>query len=507
MKVLISTMLVNPSFLCEINQIHDSIVKRILKTPESTPREALYMETGLLDPEALIKRNRINMEARIKNGNNLLMKEVLKSTHENSWAKQNEKLKKELEITDNDMEKPRSAVKAITKEKIKKLFKKKLETTSKNKSKMEYYLEGKKEWKPQKRANYMQELTRNQVSTIFKTRARMIKVKANYKNGNENLVCRLCKKEQETQQHILEECEIINQKVEKATKDMVFDENVDELRKTAKIIENRLQMLEESNQPCYKESKKSKNATTKIQTESQNRMQPGTEEQPGTRMQTKNNTKNQTKTKNQSEKRMQTGTKTTPEDEKQPGNRIQSENKKQPENRMQPENRIPKKDVKTTGTKMKTKTRTQPENRMQTKTETQPANGVQPTNKKQTQTRTQCENRMQPKTRNQLENKMQPTTRNQTESRTQTKNRIQTGTTKNRPTTRDQSKSKSHQTITRIPKTYRNQLDSGTKTITRNQPKARIQTTRNQPETGEKNENRMLTQAKSCGRESLNFGL
>ena len=48
------------------NMIMDNIIKRILKTPKGTPREALYMETGLLDPEAIIMKNRITMEARLK---------------------------------------------------------------------------------------------------------------------------------------------------------------------------------------------------------------------------------------------------------------------------------------------------------------------------------------------------------------------------------------------------------------------------------------------------------
>ena len=44
------------------NMILDNILKRILKTPTGTPREALYIETGLLDPETIIKKNRISME-------------------------------------------------------------------------------------------------------------------------------------------------------------------------------------------------------------------------------------------------------------------------------------------------------------------------------------------------------------------------------------------------------------------------------------------------------------
>ena len=45
-------------------------MKRNLKTPISTPRETLYIETGLLDPESIIKKNRISMESRITMGDN-----------------------------------------------------------------------------------------------------------------------------------------------------------------------------------------------------------------------------------------------------------------------------------------------------------------------------------------------------------------------------------------------------------------------------------------------------
>ena len=39
-----------------VNQIYDNILKRILQTPVTTPREVLYMETGLVDIETLIKK-------------------------------------------------------------------------------------------------------------------------------------------------------------------------------------------------------------------------------------------------------------------------------------------------------------------------------------------------------------------------------------------------------------------------------------------------------------------
>ncbi len=46
----------------ELNGIMDKIIKRIPKHSTGTPREALYIETGLLDPDTIIKKNSVNME-------------------------------------------------------------------------------------------------------------------------------------------------------------------------------------------------------------------------------------------------------------------------------------------------------------------------------------------------------------------------------------------------------------------------------------------------------------
>ena len=102
----------------------------------------------------------------------------------------------------------------------------------------------------------MEELTRDQVSINFKARTRMLKVKSNYKNGNTNLLCRLCKKDEETQKHALEECEEINKQQKQVTTTMIFDEIHKILRETAKIIERRIYLLETTKVPCYKEQKK-----------------------------------------------------------------------------------------------------------------------------------------------------------------------------------------------------------------------------------------------------------
>ena len=48
---------INKTETKKLNQIMDNIIKRILMIPTSTPREPLYIETGLLDAESMVKKN------------------------------------------------------------------------------------------------------------------------------------------------------------------------------------------------------------------------------------------------------------------------------------------------------------------------------------------------------------------------------------------------------------------------------------------------------------------
>ena len=45
----------------EIIKRLDNILKRILKVPQGTPREVLYIETNLLDGERIIEKKRLSM--------------------------------------------------------------------------------------------------------------------------------------------------------------------------------------------------------------------------------------------------------------------------------------------------------------------------------------------------------------------------------------------------------------------------------------------------------------
>ena len=112
---------------------------------------------------------------------------------------------------------------------------------------MEYFLDGKQAWKVKERPSYLNKLTRNQASTIFKARTRMLMVKCNYKNGHRDLTCRACGKNEETQTHVLEECEKINEEERPVTKEMIFTENAVKLAEISKLITKRIEVVEKGN--------------------------------------------------------------------------------------------------------------------------------------------------------------------------------------------------------------------------------------------------------------------
>ena len=237
----------------KINRIMDNILKRILMVPQSTPREALYIETGLLDPEAIRLKNRVLMEHRMLNGTSQRMKRFTTNNNINTkWAEETNKAKQELGIDEADMKGEKTTVKHRINNKIKEWFKERIEKESKNKSKVQHLMEGIKNWEPQKRANYMKKLTRPQASTIFKARSRMLPVKNNFRNKHQTQTCRACGNHRETQQHVLEEYEVLHLVGEfKVYSNEIFSNNTNNLKTTATNIKCILDQLH--NQPTKKE--------------------------------------------------------------------------------------------------------------------------------------------------------------------------------------------------------------------------------------------------------------
>ena len=228
----------------ELNKLLDNIIKRILLTPPTTPREALYIETGLLDPETISKKQRINMDHKLKTSQNPRYNKMAQIKGKKSWKETTDKTLKELNISEALTGK-KDTVKRKIKQKTMQYFKSKIEKDGENKSKVKYLLDGIQDWKPCNRQKYMMKLSRINASTIFKARTRMIDAKNNFRGMYEpNLLCRACKVEIETQEHILEECPVLHPNdTNKTMKNQIFEENTTLLKTTAQNIRKTMEKL------------------------------------------------------------------------------------------------------------------------------------------------------------------------------------------------------------------------------------------------------------------------
>ena len=126
-----------------------------------------------------------------------------------------------------------------TKKKVKRVtqehMRKAMEEKGNSKSKVKNYLENKE--KTLKRNKYINKLNRYEVSSILKAKTRMIRVKANYKGMYNDTLCRFCKVEEETQDHILENCNNIDRKkYNVVTKEEIYNEELETVKKVAQKI-------------------------------------------------------------------------------------------------------------------------------------------------------------------------------------------------------------------------------------------------------------------------------
>ena len=120
-----------------INRIMDNIVKRILMVLTSTPREALYIETAIKDPESIMKQKRIGMRCRLGTTSNTTIAETMDIEEEWTWKNQTDQLIQKLGITslNNLMTDKKQAQKKTINEAIEKDLQEKDDLSQNNKIK------------------------------------------------------------------------------------------------------------------------------------------------------------------------------------------------------------------------------------------------------------------------------------------------------------------------------------------------------------------------------------
>jgi phage FluMu protein Com/uncharacterized protein YggT (Ycf19 family) len=191
----------------QIQQIMDNVLRRIMKTPVTTPTEIIQAETGIMDIESIRAQKQVLYYHRIMNtkGNDTL--KMLLNTGKNPWKIL---LDTTLARTNIDQEKllemNKKQAKNYVKKHIREHHAQKILAAANEKSKLRDLIIYRVQEDLKRRPKYITILNRTECSHIFQTRARMMKVKANYKNQFADLKCRWCNDQNETQQHILTRC-------------------------------------------------------------------------------------------------------------------------------------------------------------------------------------------------------------------------------------------------------------------------------------------------------------
>ena len=162
----------------------DNVIKRIIRAPITTPSEIVTAETGIWDIETQIAKKQITYYHKIRTTSDpgsQLYKNTMNSI--NPWRKQVEKTMQATNIDGEELlEKNHQQAKNYITSKLRKHQSMKIYRAAENKSKVRDYVCHKTTETVTKKPNYMSNLTRRACSNIFNTRARMIKIKGNYRN-------------------------------------------------------------------------------------------------------------------------------------------------------------------------------------------------------------------------------------------------------------------------------------------------------------------------------------
>ena len=224
------------------NSIFTQILKRIMGVATSMPNTAILIETGYISIEKMIEKRRILFLRRLKNLNNESLAKNIIYEENNIWKAETQDIMQKLEIQDVNEKKEKFKKRVNEAQAIEWI--EEVHTESSSKSKVNYLISNSNRNILQ-RPDYMNQMSRNQARNILIYRTRMVKVKCNYKKMFTDTTCRWCKKKEETQKHILEECEEFPVDRHNLKEKDIFSNNLEALKECSIIIN-------EINEECEK---------------------------------------------------------------------------------------------------------------------------------------------------------------------------------------------------------------------------------------------------------------
>ena len=242
----------------KLQSIFNDAIKTLLYLPKGTPTTILLNETGNVPIQYIIKKKKILQAKRISEmKEETLIKDA--TNHENStWRAHIAEIAKELHVYEQMPTLPKDALKKQIEKEIETKILEEIANEAEKKTKVNHWKKWKKVTKVGQRPKYMDKLSRKQCSAVLRARASMIMVKENYKTGQENTnLCRFCKENKETQEHIIQECTKIERTCGKTSYEKIFEENTETLKTIAEEIIKLEEILRTPNLPCMSSSHQS----------------------------------------------------------------------------------------------------------------------------------------------------------------------------------------------------------------------------------------------------------
>ena len=222
----------------QLEKIFSNTLKRILKTPITTPREIVQVETGMWDVETMMQEKQILYLHKILKENDNSIKKSIATNVRNHWHKHICKALEPAKISmDNLAKMSKSQARTTVKKALNRLQMAKIKTQAQKKSKLGHLLDHQNEIHIGTRPHYMETLNRNQCANIFSVRSRMIKTKNNYKSLYIDMQCRWCKQADETQKHLLTQCPNVQHLTTNLDYNKIMGDNQSNLRMEATIIQ------------------------------------------------------------------------------------------------------------------------------------------------------------------------------------------------------------------------------------------------------------------------------
>ena len=261
-SLLVSSMLFNSEAWYNVTSkelelletIDLSLLRQLLKAPKGTPKEMFYLELGIIPFRDIILGRRLNFLHTILNEDpksliHRFFQAQCKYQTKKDWVTMVTKDLEYLELQNLSFEKIKEMKKItfrnLIKQKIEDKTLQKLQDLKKSHSKVKHL-----EHNSMGMQKYLQpnsaKMSKEEAQLIFKLRCQVTNVKTNLKGKYDELECRACKIEQETQKHIVE-CIVLSKEKEKIEFEKIYHGTVEEKVIIARKFQKNYKILEEEN--------------------------------------------------------------------------------------------------------------------------------------------------------------------------------------------------------------------------------------------------------------------